>query len=111
MILKLARGHLAYELNVFHFEEPDFLECVPLEKMSDEEFLFYNSVPENQKAPELGSRAFLKIFAANQMPITSWNDWQIIQEGKYRYRIDQVDEGDLVKFVFSEYLACTVIWN
>lgn len=107
IILKLARGHLAYELNVFHFEEPDILECVPIGTMSDEEFLSYNLIPAEDFLPELGSRAFISLW---KNPNLEWSHWQNVQEERYRYRVEQ-GNGDKVQFVLSEYLACTVIWN
>lgn len=113
IILKLARGHLAYELSIYHFEEPDFFECIPFAVMSDEEILAFNSMPESQNEilPEMGSRAFLGVFDSMRKKILfDWRDWKIVQEERYRYRIDQ-DDGERVKFVLSEYLACTVIWD
>lgn len=108
IILKLARGHLAYELNVFHFDEPDFLQYIPLGIMSDEEFLAYNSVSEqNGLLPEIGSRAFIHLWKNSNF---EWTHWRIVQEGRYRYCVEQ-GNGDKVQFVLSEYLACTVIWS
>jgi hypothetical protein len=38
-----------------------------------------------------------------------WDDWIVVQEGRYRYRVSQND-GNIVQMVLSEYLACHVIW-
>ena len=109
VVLKLARGHLACELNVFHFEQPDFLEIVPFVNMSEEEFITFNSVSiNNLLLPELGSRAFTSMLKTMDF---GWNSWRVIQENRYRYRVEQSQQGDKVQFVLSEYLACTVIWN
>lgn len=109
VVLKLARGHLAYELNIFHFEEPNFLEIVPFIRMSEKESLSFNSVSsDNLLLPELGSRAFISMFKKLNF---EWNSWRIVQENRYRYRVEQGHNGDKVQFVLSEYLACTVIWT
>lgn len=108
VVLKLARGHLAYELNVFHFEAPCVLEYMPLMMMTEEELIAFESLPEdgNVLFPEIGSRAFISMWKSDK----EWNDWREVQPGRYRYRIEQSCGGDRVQFVISEYLACTVIW-
>lgn len=113
VVLKLARGHLAYNLNWFRFDEPDFVECVPLALMNAEELELFEEESKElpQILPELGSRAFLTTFATlSKGIISNWQNWQVVQEGRYRYRINQ-DNGDRVQFVLNEYLACTVIWK
>lgn len=108
VVLKLARGHLAFELNIHHFEEPDILEIRPIVTMSDEELASFESVPENVFFPEIGSRAFVTMFKS---PEIDWRNWHEVQTQRYRYRVDQGLDGDKVQFVLSEYLACKVIWT
>jgi hypothetical protein len=109
VVLKLGRGHLAFELNVFHLEPPKALEFRPLVTMSQEELNAFESLPEeNVLFPEVGSRAFLSMW---EFPDTDWHDWREVQPGKYRYRVEQSHAGDKVQFVLSEYLACNVIWT
>jgi hypothetical protein len=106
--LKLARGHLAYDLNVFHFETPCVLEFRPFVTMTQEELLAFESLPEDGSVlfPEIGSRVFISMWKSDK----EWNDWREVQPGRYRYRVEQSYSGDKVQFVISEYLACTVIW-
>lgn len=109
VVLKLARGHLAYELNVFHLEAPYILEYRPLMMMAEEELIAFESLQEDGGVlfPEVGSRAFILMWKTDE----EWNGWREVQPGRYRYRVEQSRAGDLVRFVISEYLACTVIWS
>jgi hypothetical protein len=109
VVLKLARGNLAFELNVFHFEDPSFLEFKPLVAMTEEERAAFESLPGGGSVlyPEIGSRAFISMWKSD----LGWNDWREVQPGRYRYRVEQSYDGDKVQFVISEYLACTVIWE
>lgn len=109
VILKLARGHLAFELNVFHFEEPNVLKITPLVMMSREEFIAFES-PSGRRMglyPEIGSCAFISTL---ESPNVDWRGWHDVQSGRYRYRVEQSSEGDFARFVIGEYLACEVIW-
>lgn len=107
VILKLARGHLAHGLHVFHFEEPEYLAITPIINMAEDELIEFENIPKNVFFPEVGSRAFE---AMCKDLSTNWHDWREVQAGRYRYRIEQGVDGDKVKIVLSEYLASTVIW-
>jgi hypothetical protein len=108
VIVKLARGHVAYELSLPHVEEPDEVAYVPFVSMGEVERAAYESpiTSDVQIWPEIGSRAFLR--AAN-WPSELLTGWQVVQEGRYRYFVGQTC-GDFVQIVLSEYLACRVVW-
>lgn len=108
VLVKLARGHVAYELGVPHFEDPDLAVFVPLVKMSCDERDEFES-PEGGLIswwPEVGSRAFIGAVKGKAFRCA----WKVVQEGRYRYRVSQSD-GDAVRFVLSEYLACQIGWD
>ena len=109
VVVKLARGHIAYELSVPHVDEPDEVMYLPLIAMNADDRVVYESpiVSDLQVWPEIGSRAFLR--AAN-WPNELLTDWQVVQDGRYRYLVGQQD-GDFVQIVLSEYLACRVVWR
>jgi virulence-associated protein VapD len=114
IIIKLAMGHLAHQISWLRFdEEPCFIECKPLALMTEVELDEFNEDFRSIPAilPEIGSRAFLATFATMEKGlISNWQNWQIVQVGRYRFRIDQND-GDVVRIVLSEYLAFTVAWD
>lgn len=107
VVLKLARGHLAFELNIYHFEEPDVLDVKPIATMSNTEYETFENTPEHVFYPEIGSRAFISM---SKHPQENWRSWHDVQTQRYRYRIEQGKDGDMVQFVLSEYLACKAIW-
>lgn len=112
IILKQARGHIAYELNEPQLGEPDRIWCRPLSTMTPEQReLFENDgVQPGALAgwPEVGTRAMQRLLIADEGVVEE--GWVVVQEGRYRYRADQ-DDGWRVRMVLSEYLACEVAWD
>jgi hypothetical protein len=110
VVLKLARGHIAYELNLPKIEEADRVSFAPLFLMSDEQRSEFESPGNNSLElwPEIGSQAF--IHSAKNMPSPESTEWTVVQPGRYRYLVSQSD-GDFVRLVLSEYLACRVAWH
>ena len=102
VVLKLARGHIAYELSAPKFEEPDSVSFVPLILMSDQQRSVFESPGKGSLVglPEINSRAFIRA-------VTS-PGWVVVQPGRYRYLIEP--DGAFVSLVMSEYLACHVAW-
>lgn len=108
VILKLARGHMAYELGLQHVEEPQIVDILPSPSMTKDELERFNSLEDaGHLYPEIGSRAFVNLSLGKP---TAYDKWHVVQEGRYRYTIGQ-SSGDWVKFVLSEYLACRVVWE
>lgn len=109
VVLKLARGHISYELGLQRIDEPLIVDIMPTPCMSDVEIATFNSTDDgvNFLYPEIGSRAFIDLLSGKR---TAYGGWYVVQEGRYRYAIGQ-SCGDWVKFVLSEYLACRVVWD
>lgn len=109
VVLKLARGHMSYELGIQHLEEPVIVDIFPAPSMSREEIDKFFSLDEGACLlyPELGSRAYVNLLSGKP---TAYGHWQVVQEGRYRYAIGQ-SSGDWVKLILREYLACHVLWQ
>lgn len=106
VILKLARGHVMYEVAETCHEEPEGWNCVARPMMSSEQLTRFEAVPMFTVWPEIGSRAFIRA-ATGFGPFTQ-NGWEVIQPGRYRYL---VDHGTMsVRICLSEYIACEVWW-
>jgi hypothetical protein len=105
LVLKLARGHVACELNRPQLVGPDRVVFQPLLAMSETERREFEGGPwgELQPWPDVGSRAFLR---ASQ----GGGRWVEVQEGRYRYSVEETG-GVLVQIVLSEYLECIVEWE
>ncbi len=111
IIVKLARGHAAYELYP-KIEEPMDVSFAPLPKLCDQDRKAFEDVASGPDlCPEIGTRAFSRIFAfEDKIDSTQVYDWIVVQPGRYRYAVNETG-GMLVKLVLSEYLACVVSWE
>lgn len=109
VVLKLARGHLHYELNVQERGDPASIEIVPLPLMRPESREFFECPEPEPMAvwPELGSRAFMRALPSGDQVADGWLD---IQDGRYRYLVGQ-GHGNYAHMVIGEYLACRVAWD
>lgn len=121
VVLKLARGHAAFELSQPCSEEPDHFWCSPLELLSENARDSFNSFHFQELLGEIGSRNIQRMYATDiklQSPTGEIkihrvviNDWIDVQEGFYRYlAIDDI-HGIIIRIVISEYLACEVGWG
>lgn len=109
IILKLSRGHVAYEFAEPRLEFPSSVMIKPLCLLEDyERREFEDGISHAQLWPEIGSRAFCRLFVANREPFVD-SGWTIVQPGRYRYLALQ--GPTMVRIVLSEYLACEVIWD
>jgi len=105
VVLKLARGHAAYELSEPQLGEPSSLLCLPLESLSPDVRERFETPPSPSTWPEVGSRAMQRLAAT----FPAGADWILVQAGRYRY-MTAVSDAVVVRMVLSEYLACEVTW-
>jgi hypothetical protein len=112
VILKLARGHAAYELSQIQLDEPSGVTVAPLLTMSVEALEEFEraGAGEMRGWPEIGSRAFLRATAAPPFADAPAGPWVTVQPGQYRYTVDEFG-GVRVQVVIGEYLGCTVDWD
>ncbi len=123
-VLKLARGHVAFELNDPRLEEPSSVGWTPLILMSADEREKFETPLTSVLFPEVGSRAMNRmcVVAVKLVSVVSGEervvefladaDWIEVQANRYRYLVCAPDAGGaVVRIVLSEYLACQVIWR
>jgi len=108
VVLKLARGHIAYEFGLPKLDEHEQLAFLPLIAMSYEQRSAFEAPPSPTTAlwPEIGSRAFMRSLVLGGT-VYHDNDWIVVQPGRYRYLVSQAN-GDFVQIILNEYLACRV---
>ncbi|WP_146117707.1 MULTISPECIES: hypothetical protein [Pirellulaceae] len=121
VLLKLARGHAAFELSQLCRDEPDHFWCGPIASLSSKIREDFDSAHVQQLFGEIGSRNYQRLQVA-QVTLQSEagelhqvavliNDWINVQDDRYRYlAIDDVGEL-VIRIVVSEYLACEVVWR
>lgn len=108
VVLKLARGHAAYEYSEPYLDEPECVSFAPLCVLSTERLRSFETPPAESIWPEIGSRAFLRA-AGVTSHVELDEGWLVIQPGRYRYLVS-CSGPTVVRFVLSEYLACEVVW-
>lgn len=110
VLLKLARGHAAYEYNQPQLREPDYLNFKPLGAMNEGERAAFERADEGGFAawPEVGSRAMQRLLVVDTGVFSE--GWITVQDGIYRFHVSD-ENGMVVKIVLREYLACEVGWE
>jgi hypothetical protein len=121
VVVKLARGHAAFELSQPCKNEPASVWWGPLALMDEKQREEFESSHVVEGYGEIGSRGMQRLLVA-QFTLQSQsgetkavglliNDWVEVQEGRYRYHA--IDYGDAVKIklVISEYMACEIVWD
>lgn len=113
ILLKLARGHAGFEFDYVDFDNAktriwyDFLFHIP-----EETLLNFESIPESDIAPEVGSRSITTPFILQNMETgeaIGFSAWNEVQENRYRYQVSHNKNGDItVKIVILEFLYCVV---
>lgn len=111
VILKLARCHVAFELNQPRTDEPERMWWRPLMQMTaDEREKFENPTTGDLAGwPEIGSRAMSRMLVFDG-EVFGDDPWLEVQARRYRYRVDEAD-GFQVRMVIRDYLACEVVWD
>lgn len=111
IILKLARGHAAFENNEPRLDEAESILFTPFTAMGEpEREQFEHGTNDAQGAapwPEVGSRAMTRMLTGDDL---GSDGWIIVQPGMYRYRVDWAS-GFRVQIVIREYLAAEVVWE
>ena len=106
IVLKLARGHVAYQFAEATLADPVHVAILPFPLMSPAERIDFEHPPSSTSWPEVGSRAFVQ--AVTRPTLDSI--WTVVQPDRYRYALTQ-RQNISVRIVLSEYLGCEVIWN
>jgi hypothetical protein len=120
VLLKLARGHAAFELSRSVHREPTSLMWWPIAMMSEEQRAAFDASHVIQLFGEIGSRGMQRLLvtqATLRSPTGELsdlnvivNDWVDVQEGRYRYVAIDDAGGVRIKIVLAEFLACEVSW-
>jgi len=108
VVLKLARGHAAFELNEPQFSEPANVGIAPLAVIPAEDRERFEQPPAQLIWSEVGSRAMHRL--AGSFPDGDSMGWIVVQPRRYRY-LTAMGPGVTVRMVFSEFLAAEVLWR
>lgn len=110
VILKLARGHAAYELATPLLEAPESVVMTTFVQMGAQSRRVFESTPEVSVLPEVGSRA-MYLLIENGSGRRVDQPWIVVQSDNYRYVAVVNYTHLIVRLVIREYLACEVVWR
>ncbi|MBX3316386.1 MAG: hypothetical protein KF902_05925 [Phycisphaeraceae bacterium] len=106
VLVKLARGHAAFEENEPQLGEPASVSFAPFTALSEQQRARFESATDPRGFwPEVGSRAMHRAVLGEIGPA----GWVEVQANRYRYRVHP--GGRTVHIVIAEYLAAEVMWE
>jgi hypothetical protein len=108
VVLKLARGHAAYECGESPLASPKTISVAPMALLTPDEIASFEAVPAETVFPEIGSRAFNETLISNNEVFLQLG-WRVVQQDQYRYLVSY-SHGMHVRIVLGEYLACEICW-
>lgn len=121
VILKLARGHAAFELSQSCQGGPTSLWWHPIDLLNPEQREEYDSPQIIELFGEIGSRGSQRVLAIQTVLLDPdgeqktacllINDWIEVQEDRYRYIATETAEEIKIKIVLAGYLACEATWS
>lgn len=109
VILKNARGHAYFEFGEPMLHRPIYVWGRPLESFTAEERKDFEGLHDGGSFsvwPEVGSRMLTRLLTGADIA----DGWVVVQEGTYRYSVQQAGGGLLVRSIWSDYLATEVQW-
>lgn len=109
IVLKNARGHAYFEYGEPMLEAPTHIWVFPIGSMTTAELQDLEGLHEKESLapwPEVGSRMMMRVLTGEDIV----GDWVIVQEGIYRYSVQQ-SRGLRVRSVLFDYLATEVQWE
>ena len=108
IVLKLAKGHVAFLNNEPMMSEPSVVDFCPFDSLSEETLIEFENTPLVTLLPEVGSRLMQRIILTHG---NGYQPWITVQENRYRFVVFLDGPRTIVRIVISEYLACEVIWE
>lgn len=120
VVVKLARGHAAFELGTPQRRTPDSVWWAVLGLMADADAEPFCVPHVHHLIGEVGSRATQRMVVLEATLESSTGElvraplictmWVEVQEGRYRYQAVEDHDGVTIRMVLGEYLACEVRW-
>lgn len=104
VLLKLVKGHAAFEFNEPQYTEPAILNFSPLHCLPESAQMSFNTPPLATGYPEVGSRGM-------QRALSCPDGWVDVQPGRYRYLAVLNGGQSIIRLVISEYLGCEAVWE
>ncbi|MCW7463715.1 hypothetical protein [Leptospira limi] len=106
VLIKNALGHIRFELGLYVEQIPKELKMNFLPRMDDTfKNQFESFVGEPDLFPEVGSRLLIRLFERQNL---DERGWIVVQNGVYRFQLQQSVDSIKVKIVMKEFLAAEI---
>lgn len=109
VVKKIAIGHVLFELNLLLSETPK-VDIAPFATLSEDQIHNFENIDFRTPDvwPEVVSRSMQRLIIDEDKVYSE--GWITVQPHRYRYTVIQSERIE-VRMVFSEYLACQVVWE
>lgn len=106
VVLKNALGHVYYEWGFPVGDAPESVWAAPMVSLPQN---LWDAFTTDGLGlwPEMGCRMMARMVTGQDMV----GNWVVVQDGVYRYSIDESDGGTRVRTILHEYLATEVRWD
>lgn len=121
IMLKLAKGHVAFELSLMKRSNPKHFWCGLLSSLPEENQIEFNSVHFQKNVGEIGSRAIQRLLVTDLTILDEngnaknmrliFNDWIDVQDNRYRYIAIDDSGMIIIRIVIDEFFVCEVVWE
>lgn len=116
ILVKLAQGHVGFEFDHLSFDNDSLKVWYDFVfNLSESDILEFNKIPEDDKAPEVGSRGMVTPFIVQNIETgeaSVFMFWHDVQDEQYRYQIYYNENNELeVKIVILEMLYFLAVFN
>lgn len=113
ILLKLAKGHAAFELSEYNFDKYEIsIQTFSRDQVSIKEWDRFNGIEELEYSNEIGSRSIDNIYVIeNNHESIIVIDWNVVQEKRYKYLAMIINGEIVIKIVINEYFAAIVTWS
>lgn len=125
VLLKLARGHAAFDLDEHLKEESATVALFPLADLDPATRECFETAPAVVVFPEVGSRAMQRMSVVSvtlesvaepsrvlEQQVLLEPSWMEVQPGRYRYLATAPEPGSvIVRMVLSEVVGCEAVWS
>ncbi len=109
VLLKLSKGHAAFETSEPQLRNPSTLMFKDIYSMTIPEREIFFACPELEKYPEIGSRLFQQaVLSEGNIP---YSIWITVQENSYSYMVNSSMSQLTVRLFIFSFLAVEAIWD
>lgn len=121
IMLKLAKGHVAFELNIINRDSPTYFWCGLLTSLPEDFKIDFHTAHVQENVGEIGSKSLQRAIVTSLTILDKKgrkknisvliNDWIDVQDERYRYIAIDDSGVTIIRIVIDEFFCCEVVWE